>query len=158
MATPTFPLGGILWWALVNSSGLPNWNRWLYLLQKYKKIGFKIWDKPKWGNPLLFGETDFTVGFADRMFPIRCANCCGATTTANRRFFLRKTAFYNGQFWISGAKWGWKFLHQTTKRHTLTPNLVEQIVWRMWQWRCFDTILRREKKVRGFVNHCCGFL
>ena len=28
---------------------------------------------PKWGNPLLFGETDFTVGFADPMFPIRCA-------------------------------------------------------------------------------------
>ena len=25
------------------------------------------------GNPLLFGEIDFTVGFADLMFPIRCA-------------------------------------------------------------------------------------
>ena len=30
-------------------------------------------DKPKWGNPLFFGETDVTVGFADPMFPIRCA-------------------------------------------------------------------------------------
>ena len=30
-------------------------------------------DKPKWENPLIFGETDFTVGFADPMFPIRCA-------------------------------------------------------------------------------------
>ena len=30
----------------------------------------KNWDKPKWGNPSLFGETDFTVGFADPMFPI----------------------------------------------------------------------------------------
>ena len=39
-------------------------------------------------------------------------------------------------------------LHQTTKRHTLTPNLVEQSVWRMWQWRCFDTIRRREKSTR----------
>jgi len=34
---------------------------------------FKNLDKPKWGNPLLFGETDFTVGFANPMFPIRCA-------------------------------------------------------------------------------------
>jgi len=25
------------------------------------------------GNPLLFGETDFTFGFTDPMFPIRCA-------------------------------------------------------------------------------------
>ena len=42
----------------------------------YKKVRglvFKMWDKPKWRNPLLFGETDFTVGFADPMFPIRCA-------------------------------------------------------------------------------------
>jgi len=27
-------------------------------------------DKPKWENPLLFGETGFTVRFADPMFPI----------------------------------------------------------------------------------------
>jgi len=38
-----------------------------------RELVFKIWDKPKWGNPLLFGETDFTVGFVDPMFPIRCA-------------------------------------------------------------------------------------
>ena len=25
------------------------------------------------GNPLLFSETEFTVGLADQMFPIRCA-------------------------------------------------------------------------------------
>jgi len=34
---------------------------------------FKLWDKLKWGKPLLFGETDFTVGFADPVFLIRCA-------------------------------------------------------------------------------------
>ena len=38
-----------------------------------RKFVFKNWDKPKWGNPLLFGETDFTVGFTDAMFPIGCA-------------------------------------------------------------------------------------
>jgi len=31
----------------------------------------QIWDEPKWGNRLLFGETDFTFGFADPMLPIR---------------------------------------------------------------------------------------
>jgi len=38
-----------------------------------RELVFKIWDKPKWGNPLLLRETDFTVRFADPMFPIRCA-------------------------------------------------------------------------------------
>jgi len=58
---------------------------------------FKNWDKPNWENPLLFGETDFTVGFADPMFPIPCATVVELRLTANRRF-LRKTAFYNGTF------------------------------------------------------------
>jgi len=26
-----------------------------------REFVFKNWDKPKWENPLLFGETDFTV-------------------------------------------------------------------------------------------------
>ena len=38
-----------------------------------RELVFKIWDIPKWGNTLLFEETDFTVGFADPMFRIRCA-------------------------------------------------------------------------------------
>ena len=37
-----------------------------------RKFVFKNSDKPKWGNTL-FEETDFTVGFADPMSPIRCA-------------------------------------------------------------------------------------
>ena len=35
-----------------------------------REFVFKNWCKPKWGNPLLFGETDFTVWFADPMFLI----------------------------------------------------------------------------------------
>ena len=35
-----------------------------------REFFFKNWDKPKWENPLLFGETDVAVGFADPMFPI----------------------------------------------------------------------------------------
>jgi len=38
-----------------------------------REFVFKNWDKPKWENPLLFETTDFTVGFAYPMFPIRCA-------------------------------------------------------------------------------------
>ena len=38
-----------------------------------REFVFKNWDKLKWGNPLLFAETDFTVKFADPMFPIQCA-------------------------------------------------------------------------------------
>ena len=107
-----------------------------------------MWDKPKWGNPLLFGETDFTVGFADPMFPIRCATVVELRLQQMGDFY-EKPYFTMENFKFRGAvKWGWKFLHQTTKRHTLTPNLVEQIIWRMWQWRCFDSIRRLEKKVR----------
>jgi len=35
-----------------------------------RKLVFKICDKPKCGNTLLLGETDYTVGFADPMFSI----------------------------------------------------------------------------------------
>ena len=38
-----------------------------------REFVFKNWGKPKWGNPLLFGQTEFTVGFADPKFPIPCA-------------------------------------------------------------------------------------
>jgi len=34
------------------------------------------------GNPLFFGETDFTVGFADPVSSSMC-NFCGATTAEN---------------------------------------------------------------------------
>ena len=61
-----------------------------------RKFVVKNSDKTKWGNPLFWGETDFTVGFADPMFPIQCA------TFMELRLqqigdFLRKTAFYNGK-------------------------------------------------------------
>jgi len=39
----------------------------------YKNITrfvFKNWDKPKWGTPYLRKKTDFTIAFADPMFPI----------------------------------------------------------------------------------------
>jgi len=41
--------------------------------ENIREFVFKNCGEPTWGNPLLFGETDFTVGYADPMFPIRCA-------------------------------------------------------------------------------------
>ena len=38
-----------------------------------REFVFKNWDKPKWWNSLFLGETDFTIGLAEPMFPIQCA-------------------------------------------------------------------------------------
>jgi len=64
-----------------------------------REIVCKNWDKPKWGNHLLFGETDLIVGFAEPMSPIRYATVVEllATCTANGRF-LRKNTFYSETF------------------------------------------------------------
>ena len=64
------------------------------------------------GNLLLFGETDFTVGYVSYSM----CNCCGATTTANGRF-LRKTAFYKENFKFREAvKWGLKIFAPNYKK------------------------------------------
>ena len=83
------------------------------------------------GNPLLFGETDFTVGFADPMFYIRCA------TVEELRLqqigdFHEKPHFTMENFKFREAvKWELKIFAPNYQNHTLTPNLVEQIVWCM---------------------------
>ena len=83
------------------------------------------------GNPLLFGETDFTVGFADPMFPIRCATVVELRLQQIGDFYEKPHFTMENFKFREASKWGLKSLHQTTKRHTLTPNLGEQIVWRM---------------------------
>ena len=35
-----------------------------------REFVFKNWDKPKWVTPY-FGKTDFTIGFAELVFPIQ---------------------------------------------------------------------------------------
>ena len=71
-----------------------------------REFVFKNWDKPKWGNPLLFAQTDFTD--VPNVSYLMC-NCCGATTTANWRF-LRNTNFTieNLKFRGKAVKWGLK--------------------------------------------------
>jgi len=79
------------------------------------------------GSPLLFGKTDFTVLFADPMFPIRCV------TVVELRLlqmgdFLRKPHFTMENFKFREAvKWGLKIFAPNYQKHTLTPNLVEKL-------------------------------
>ena len=80
------------------------------------------------------------------MFPIRCATVVELWIQQMGDFYEKPHFTLENFKFREAVKWEWNVFHQTTKRHTLTPNLVEQIVWRMWQWRCFDTIRRREKK------------
>ena len=47
------------------------WRRCLHLLRKYKGYCFLKICKPQWVT-LIFGNTDFAVGFADPVFPIQC--------------------------------------------------------------------------------------
>jgi len=64
-------------------------------------------------------------------------------------FFLRKTAFYNGKFLISGGcKVGLKiFAPSYQKAHPYAKSgRTNRLA--LWQWRCFDTIRRREKSTR----------
>ena len=67
-----------------------------------RKVVVKTSDKPKWGNPLFWGETDFTVGFADLMFPIQCDTFMELRLQQMGDFY-KKTGFYNGKFLILGA-------------------------------------------------------
>jgi len=82
------------------------------------------------------------------MFPIRCATVVEIRLQQMGDFYKNRILQWQILNFRGLYSGGWKFLDQTTKRHTLTPNLVENIVWRMCQWRCFDTIRRREKSTR----------
>jgi len=71
-----------------------------------REFVFKNWDKAKWGNPLLFGETDFTVGFADPVFFIRCATVVELRLQQMGRFY-EKPYFTTENFKFREAvKWG----------------------------------------------------
>ena len=140
---------GFLWWALVNPSSLPNFSRWLHLLWKYENLFLKIGINQNGKIPYYLEKLILPLDSQNQCFLFDC-NCCGATTTANGGFLREKKTHFtmeNFKFW-EAVKWWLKILHQTTETYTLTPNQVEQIVWRMWQWRYFDTIRRREKSTR----------
>jgi len=108
-ATPTFLLRGISWWVLVIPSGLPNLKSLASFL-RWRKFVLKNWDKPKWGNPLLFGETDFTVGFADpmSMFPIRCATVVELRLQQMGDFYEKPHFTMKNFKFRQAVKWGLK--------------------------------------------------
>jgi len=85
------------------------------------------------GNLLLFEKTDFTVGLANPMFPIQCATVVELRLQQMGDFYEKlHFTMENFKFW-EAVKCGLKIFAPNYKRHTLTPNLVEQIVSRTWQ-------------------------
>ena len=88
---------------------------------------FKNWGKPKWGNPLLFGETDFTVGFADPMFAIRCATVVELQLQEMGDFYEKPHFTMESFKFREAVKWELKIFAPNYQK----PNLVEQIVWHM---------------------------
>jgi len=77
------------------------------------------------GNPLLFGETDFTVGFADPMF-LFDLQLFWSYDYSKWAIFFTKNRIYNGKFKFREAVMGVEnFCTKLPKRYTLTPNLVE---------------------------------
>jgi len=69
---------------------------------------FKNWDKPKWGNLSLFGETDFTVGLADPMFPIRCATVMELRLQQMDHFYEKPLFTMENFKYREAVKWGLK--------------------------------------------------
>jgi len=60
------------------------------------------------GNPLLFGETDFTVGFADPMFSIRCATVVEVRLQQMGDFYEKPHFTMENFKFREPVKWGLK--------------------------------------------------
>ena len=73
-----------------------------------RELVFQIWDKPNWRNPLLFGETDFTVGFADPIFPIRCATVVELRLQQMGDFYEKPHFTMENFKFREAVKWGLK--------------------------------------------------
>jgi len=58
------------------------------------------------GNPLLFGETDFTVRFADPMFPIRCATVVELRLQQMGDFYKKPYFTMENFKFREAVKWG----------------------------------------------------
>ena len=70
------------------------------------------------GNPLLFGETDFTVGFADPMFPIRCATVVELQLQQMGDFYEKLILQWKIFKFREALKWGLKiFARYYQKAH-----------------------------------------
>jgi len=59
-------------------------------------------------NPLLFGETDFTVGFADPMFPIRSATVLELRLLQMGDFYEKPHYTVKNFKFREAVKWGLK--------------------------------------------------
>jgi len=90
-----------------------------------KEFVFKNWDKPKWGHPLIFGETDSTVGFADPMFPIRYATVVELRLHQMGNFYEKPHFTMENYKFPEAVKWGFKFFCTKLPKDTL----LRQVWW-----------------------------
>ena len=75
-----------------------------------REFVFKHLDKPKWGNPLFWGITDFTIGFADPMFPIQSGTFMELRLQRMCDFYEKPHfTMENFKFW-EPVKWGLKII------------------------------------------------
>ena len=89
---------------------------------------------PKWGNPLLFGETDFTVGFADPLFPIRCATVVGLRLQQMGDFYEKPHSTKENFKFPEAVKWEFKiFAPNSQKAHTYAKSGRTNRFLRRWQ-------------------------
>ena len=120
MATPTFSSSKISWWALVNSSVFFNFEGAGFICYgNITEFDFKYWVNQTGETPYLFGETDFTVGFADPMFSIWCATVVELRLQQMGDIY-EKPHFTKENFKFREAvKWGLKFFAPNYQNHTL---------------------------------------
>jgi len=70
------------------------------------------------GNPLLFGKTYFTVGFANPMFPIRCATVFELRLQQMGDYYERQHFTMENFKFREAVKWGLKiFASNYQKAH-----------------------------------------
>jgi len=67
------------------------------------------------------------------MFSIRCATVVELRLQQMGDIYEKLHFTMENFKFREAVKWGLKLFAPNYQTHTLTPNLVEQIVWRMWQ-------------------------
>jgi len=101
--------------------------------ENIKELVFKNWDKPKWGNPLLFRETDFTVGFTDPMFPIRCATVVELRLQRIGDFYEKQHFTMENFKFQEAVKWGLKIFAPNYQKAHPYAKYGGTNRFRMWQ-------------------------
>jgi len=92
-------------------------------------VFFLNWDKPKWGNPLLFKYNGFYRTIRRPMLPIRCAIVVELRLQQMGDFYEKPHfTIENFKIWKAVKRELKMFAPNYQKGVTVTPNLFEHIV------------------------------